>query len=146
MALKTPYATVEQANAYLIANDDWSFLTTSEKTSHLTNGRYFIDAKYICDEVDMTAIPEEYVYANSLLAEISLSTGLFNVDETGGNAVIKKRVVAGDVESEKIYAGQFTQRLGLGSIDPYPQITSLLDAYCTLDKVGDIKSVSLLRN
>ena len=145
MALKTPYATVSEANAYLKTNDAWSNLSTSEKNNHLINGRYYIDSNYACSEVDETNISEEYKYANSLLAEIDLATGLFTVDDTVGSPIVEKRVKAGSVESQTLYAGNRSSSLRLNGIDKYPQITSLLSEFCTLKKGSQINSSSLLR-
>jgi len=152
MALKIPYATNSEADVYLVNVEAWFDLTEEQKTSHLVNGRYFMDSTYECTELPdedndglPDDIPEEYKYANSLLAEIDMTTGLFNVDSTGGSPVVSKRVKAGSVESETSYAGQFSSSTKLGAIDPYPQITSLLSDYCFLKKTGSTKSVSLLR-
>ena len=148
MALKTPYATVTEANSYLSDSDEWSDLTTTEKNNHLLNGRYYIDANYSCiietDTNGDEVIPEEFVYANSLLANISTINGLFNVDKTLGNAIVKKKSVAGPVESEITYAGSRSTNTNLNSIDSYPQVTSLLSEYCSRSK-SSMNSINLLR-
>lgn len=146
MALKVPYATISEANSYLSGNDAWSALSSSQKNNYLINGRYFIDANYTCSEaVDMTAIPDEYKFANSLLAGYDLSASLFAVTEHGDNPVTKKKVKAGDVESEVEYAGNRSTSLKMGSIDKYPQVTSLLSEFCTLNSSSGVKCSSLLR-
>lgn len=147
MALKTPYATVSQANSYLSESDEWSDLTTSEKNSHLLNGRYYIDANYSCTIETINGeevIPEEFVYANSLLANYDAIDGLYNVDKTLGNAVVKKKAVAGEVESEITYAGSRSTGVSLHSVDNYPQVTSLLSEYCSRTKAS-IQNANLLR-
>ena len=146
MALKAPYATVAQANSYLSVNDDWSDLDTSDKEAYLLNGRYYLDSNYNCtDEVDMDDIPEEYVYANSLLAEYDLSSGLFTVSATGNSPVVKKMVKAGEVESETTYAGSRSTNLRLDGIDQIPVVTAILNEYCTLSKGSSLKNINLLR-
>ena len=152
MALKIPYATNIEADVYLANDVDWIALTEEQKTAHLVNGRYFMDSAYTCTELPdedndglPDDIPEEYKYANSLLAQIDMTSGLFNVDDTAGSPVVSKRVKAGSVESETSYAGQFSASTKLNAIDPYPQITSLLSGYCYINKSSSTKSVSLLR-
>jgi len=146
MALKTPYATNLEADAYLSESDAWQDLESSQKTEYLTNGRYFIDSNYTCTELDdADPIPDEYKYANTLLAEMDLSTGIFSIDKTGGSPVVSKKVKAGSVESETSYAGQFSASTKMNAIDPHPQVTSLLSEFCTLNKSSSTKSVSLLR-
>lgn len=152
MPLKLPYATIEQADVYLENNDAWLDLDDEVKNTHLLNGRYFIDSKYTCDDLAdedgdslPDVIPEEYIYANTLLAQFDSVSGIFTVDETGGSPVVSKKVKAGSVESEKSYAGQFSSSTKLNSIDPYPQITSILNAYCTINKTSSTISVGLLR-
>lgn len=146
MALKEPYATVAQANSYLSANDDWSDLDTVDKETYLLNGRYYIDSNYNCaEEVDMDNIPEEYVYANSLLAEFDLASGLFSVSDTGNAPIVKKMVKAGEVESETTYAGSRSTGLALDGIDQFPVVTSVLNEYCSLLKGQGIKNINLLR-
>ena len=144
MALKVPYATVSEANSFLSESDSWSDLTTSEKEIHLLNGRYFLDSYYTCTLEDENNIPDEFAYANSLLAEIDLNTGLFIVDKTIGNAVVKKRSVAGDVESEITYSGSRSTVMHLNSIDSYPQVTSILSEYCSITN-SSMNNVNLLR-
>ena len=146
MALKVSYATVAQANSYLSANDDWSDLDTSDKENYLLNGRYFLDSAYSCtDEVDMDDIPEEYVYANSLLAEFDLASGLFSVSTNGNSPVVKKMVKAGEVESETTYAGSRSTTLRLDGIDLYPSVTSILNEYCSRKKGSGLSAANLLR-
>lgn len=146
MALKTPYATIQQADSYLSENDDWLDLDNSVKNTHLINGRYYIDSNYICTElVDGAAIPEEYVYANTLLAEIDSKKGLFSVDKTVNSPVVKKKVKAGEVESETTYAGNRSKSLSLHSVDPYPAITSLLNEFCSLKNKNSFKTIDLIR-
>ena len=145
MALKTPYCTVTEANAYLRTNDAWTSLSVTEKDAHLLNGRYYIDSNYTCSEIDETAIPDEFKYANALLAEADLATSIFTVDETGGSPVLGKRVKAGSVESETIYAGSRSTSPRLGAVDPYPKVTSILSAYCSNKKSSTLKISSLQR-
>ena len=146
MALKTPYATNSEADAYLSTNVAWLTLTEQDKTDHLLNGRYYIDGKYVCDEIeDGDTVPEEYAYANVLLAESDMSSSIFAVDETAGNTIVEKRVKAGQVESEIKYAGNRSTSPKLGGVDPYPKVTSLLGEYCYLKKNTGISTNSLLR-
>lgn len=147
MALKTSYATVIEADAYLSSNSVWLSLSTSEKDDHLLNGRYYIDANYTCSELlDTDPIPEEYKYANSLLAEIDMTTGLYIVDKTGGAPVVQKMAKAGPVEVETTYAGSRSTETKLGAIDKYPRVTALLSEFCTLNKGSSgIKVINLLR-
>jgi len=146
MALKIPYATVAQANSYLSNNDDWLDLSSSAKNVYLVNGRYYIDANYECsDEVDMDDIPEEYVYANSLLAGYDLASGLFTISDSGDSPIVKKMVKAGEVESEVTYAGSRSTSLRMNGIDRYPDVTALLSEYCNFSKGSSVKCSSLLR-
>lgn len=147
MALKTPYATVSEANSYLADSDEWSDLDTSEKNSHLLNGRYYIDANYSCvipTTYGEEVIPEEFKYANSLLANADAIDGLFGIDKTVGNPIVKKRSKAGDVESEITYSGSRSTGVNLNTIDNYPQVTSLLSEYCSRTK-SSLSNVNLLR-
>lgn len=149
MALKTPYATVQQANSYLSNNDAWQDLSTSEKNVYLTNGRYYIDSTYTCSaEVDMTDIPEEYVWANSILAGVDVSNSIFAEDPTAENPIVKKRSKAGSVETEVEYAGNRSTDTSFGAVDPYPVVTSLLAEYCSRSNTGTntIVAVSLVRD
>ena len=145
MALKTPYCTVVEANAYLKSNEAWSNLDNSEKNTHLLNGRYYIDSNYTCSEIDEANIPDEFKYANALLAEFDLSVGIFSVSATGNAPVVKEKAKAGEVESEITYAGSRSTSLRLNGIDQFPSVTSILNEYCSLEKGSGIKSVSLLR-
>lgn len=146
MALKTPYVTLTEANVYLKDNVDWGNLDTSQKNNHLVNGRYFMDSNYTCTVLASGAeTPEEYKYANSLLAEIDLATGLFTVDKTVNSPVVKKRVKAGDVESETIYAGGNSSSLRMNGVDPYPVITSILNEFCYMNKTSGVSMTKLAR-
>jgi len=130
MALKTPYATVAEADAYFDENDSWLDLEEVDKENHLLNGRYYIDGKYSCtDLVDGDPIPEEYTYANALLALEDSVTPIFSVSTSGDNSLVKTKVVAGPVSTEKVYSGYTGD--SKKEIDRYPQITALLSEYCS---------------
>ncbi len=147
MALKTPYATIQEADIYLSENDAWLDLDNSAKNNHLINGRYYIDSNYTCTElVNGDPIPEEYVYANALLAEADLAKGLYTVDKTVNSPVVKKMVKAGEVESETTYAGSRSTSLSMNSVDPYPAITSILNEFCSLKNKQSFKTVDLIRS
>lgn len=150
MALKTPYATVLESNSYLSENDDWLDLSSSEKNVYLVNGRYFIDSNYaFYDEIDEDDVPDdvadELKYANSLLAEFDLATGIYNVSASGNAPVVSKKVKAGSVETETDYAGNRSSSLRIDGIDPYPAVTSILSEYCYRSKGSSLKTSSLLR-
>lgn len=144
MALKTPYATVAEADVYLSDSDAWSDLDASEKNTHLLNGRYYIDSNYSCTELsEDEVIPDEYKYANSLLALYDSSSSIFAVSATNDNSLVKTKVVAGPVSTEKVYSGYGNDSKVM--IDKYPQITSLLSGYCSLDNNSGIKTSYIIR-
>ena len=146
MALKTPYATIVETDVYLQSNATWLALSDVDKDEHLLNARYYIDSNYTCTELDENdPIPDEYKYANSLLAEFDMVSTLYEVDKTGSSPIVKKMSKAGPVEVETTYAGSRSTELKLGAIDKYPLVTALLDGFCTLNKPSGIKTVDLLR-
>lgn len=104
MTIATPiqfYATVAEADQYLRLKTDWIDLTDDIKEDALLWGRYFIDTNFNC-VIDMDSIDDEVKYANSLLAYDYFIQGDLYFDNQ--RVVIKKKVVAGKVESEKQYS------------------------------------------
>lgn len=94
------YATVSEADTFLELHEDWVDLDEPIKTDALLWGRYYIDANFDC-VVDYDAISEEVKYANSLLAYDYFIQGDLFFDNQKG--IKSKKVVAGDVETEKDY-------------------------------------------
>lgn len=144
MALKTPYATISQADAYFSDNDTWLDLEDSAKDQHLLNGRYYIDSNYSCtDLVEGEDIPEEYTYANSLLALEDSTSALYAVAENADVSLVRKKVVAGPVSTEKTYSGYSSS--SKVAVDKYPQVTSVLTGYCSLSSQAGMKTSFVIR-
>jgi len=148
MALKSPYCTISEANSYLSSSDVWSSLGNSEKSTHLTNGRYFIDSMYTCSGIDETTPQEEFKYANAQLALYDANTSIYTVSENGNLALTLKKVKAGSVESTKEYSRFVSSGGSKNIIDNYPMITSVLSEFCTLTGNGasSISTAHLVRS
>jgi len=93
------YATIAEADAVLGA--DWLALTATQKQFNLDIGALWIDENYTCDYT--APYPANLVTANIMLAEQN------RLESSGGTtqatSIIKTKVVAGDVSSEKQYGG-----------------------------------------
>ena len=100
LTVQGAYASVAEADAFLSNDDVWLELEENVKEDALLWGRYYIDTKFTCT-VDSEVIPEEFKFANTLLAkDYTLQGDLFFDNE---DSVKKKFVKAGEVESETTY-------------------------------------------
>ena len=103
MATATPtqaYATDVEADVFLEIHEDWLDLDSTIKDDALLSARYYIDSNFDC-VVDYDNISEEVKFANSLLAYDYFIQGDLFFDNQKG--IKSKKVVAGDVETEKDY-------------------------------------------
>lgn len=151
MALVDPYCTIAEADVFLATSSSWNAATDSEKTIALFWGRTYIDSNYSCmDWTDTTLfpdypdLPENLKYANALLADEYLNGNLFNVTPAGNKEVVKKRVKAGDVESETTYRGESGTDSG-GDVDPFPAVSALLSEWCSVNGNCSMCNVRLIR-
>jgi len=124
MALKIPYATVEEADVFLVGSTDWEAATVEQKEDALVWGRYYMDSTFICPNLDESDPSEEIKYANSLCGEDYLQGTLLNADGTKTPTIRQERVKAGSVESETEYAYAY------GS-NPQQDVDSLLFEQCS---------------
>ena len=111
MALKTPYATEEEANSYL-EGKAWEDSDSDVKTNSLFWGMMFLDTNYKVANIDLTAtIPDELKYANALAAEDYTLGTLLNTTD-GKDPIIKmEKSKAGGVETEIEYLSGYRKNL-----------------------------------
>jgi len=132
--LAEPYITLADANDYFGIKEPWFSATTDENNNALIQGRVYIDANYSCSptylDTDGSGTASDKIQiANAELANLYLTnpTTFFSSSASAGQNLIRNKVKAGSVESDKQYnAG------GLGYIDPYPYATSILSNECIL--------------
>lgn len=145
MALLGAYTDTTYANTINGGKTEWDDASITEKDDALVKARYFIDSEYTCIEVDgldvtdLTTVPDEFQYANALLAYEYIKGTLYSYDETGGQSIVKKRVKADKVESDITYSGFMKSNVKRG--DRYPEITAILSVYCSLGSNGSLTRV-----
>lgn len=151
MALIDPYCTIVEADAFLDTSSSWNAVSDSEKTTALFWGRTYLDSYYTCINWDDELVndlypdyPDNLKYANALLADEYIKGNLFKVSATGNKEIVKKRVKAGDVESETTYRGEAGTDSGVG-IDPFPEVTSLLAEWCSANIDSGLGNIRLVR-
>lgn len=97
------YATVAEADAFLAGDSTWGNLSTNEKDDALLWGRYYIDDNFECFLSSLDSIPDELKYSNSLLATDFVTNGTLYKETAVSSGLKKKKVKAGDVETETEY-------------------------------------------
>ena len=146
MALLSAYTDVAYANSVNLGKTEWDDASTIQKNDALVKARYFIDSTYVCsppstlDVTDLSTVPDEYQYANSLLAYEYLLGTLYEYDPLGGQAVVSKKVKADRVETETTYTG-FMAKKFIKRGDKFPEVTALLSTYCSLGSGGKLERV-----
>ena len=123
--LPDPYITLADAETYMGIRLPWNAMSESEKNAALQMARLYIDAFYSCISFEEDAAPDAVQAANAELANEYLkdSTALFPVQKD--STLTKKRVKAGDVESEKEFDPRLYQRT-----DPFPYISAIIKPQC----------------
>jgi len=130
--LPAGYITAEDADAYLGTREPWFSAVIEDKNNALSQGRIYIDSTYECISYytsnENGEASDKVQIANAELGNSYLldPNSLFSSDAKANSNLTKNRVVAGDVESEKQY-----NSAGIGYIDPFPYITSLLNGECS---------------
>lgn len=95
------YATIAEASAYLYNDAVWNATNADDQMAALLWGRYYIDANFDCIS-SLDTIPDELIYANSLLASDYLDNPIAFESQI---LLVAKSVSAGPVKVYKKFNG-----------------------------------------
>lgn len=95
------YATIAQASVYLFNDVVWNATNANDQNDALIYGRYYIDAHFDCIS-SLDTIPDELIYANSLLASDYLNNPSAFESQV---LLVAKSVTAGPVKVYKKFNG-----------------------------------------
>jgi hypothetical protein len=145
--LPEAYCTVAYADSVLGDTLPWDNAETADKEAALQWATVYIINTYSCSWDEDGDVPENVQTATAILGNYHLTSPLYDASavqaQVDSNGLIKNKVVAGSVESEKEYDAYVSKEW----IDPYPDATALLyvDGVCVLAKGGGLGSTSLVR-